>query len=103
MAASCVRCGLEVRGNYDSTCDIECGSCVQRGAAIASAREDQRRSGLDPQVCVDLRRDSGYTQKDLALRLRVTVGELSAFEQGKGLCPRKVEEWMMGTAGSSGK
>jgi DNA-binding transcriptional regulator YiaG len=94
MAAACVRCSLELRGNYSEDCDVTCGTCVQMRAARTELADEWRRSSISGDECVELRKAAGYTQHDLALRLRVRGPELSAFEQGKGLCPPEVETWM---------
>ena len=94
MAATCVQCSLEVRGNWDDGWDVVCPKCTQRGVALAEAREHHRLSGLDPELCIEARHLEGWTQQDLAQHLRLPVGHVAAFEQGHGLAPPEVEVWM---------
>ena len=89
----CTDCGSDITGNYSEDADITCGICTQFRCQVSERRAQRRLAAIATEDFVTLRKQHGWTQGDLAVKLGVPQSQVAAFEQGKDLPNAKLAEW----------
>jgi ribosome-binding protein aMBF1 (putative translation factor) len=90
---NCVDCGSDVLGNYRDDVDITCPSCTLGLCRASELQAEERLAAIDIEAFVIARKAHGWTQQDLALKLRLPQSHVSAFERGVALPSAKLADW----------
>lgn len=81
---SCSRCWREFRVDEGAN-KFTCGSCVQKTLLLLNKKRERKLMKLSPKDLKKYRKKKKWTQEDLAIKLKIPIGEVRAFEQGKSL------------------
>ena len=92
----CAKCDSDVGYEADKDILVTCSRCVQRQCRRAEYGDEAELASLDPEVCRAARQAHGWTQVDLALKLRLPVRRVSEFERGLTLPTRELYDWVSG-------
>jgi len=90
---TCIRCGSDVGGNYRDDVDITCPSCTLRLCRASELQAESRLAAIDIAEFISARKAHGWTQEDMAFKLRLPQSQVSAFERGVALPNAKLAEW----------
>lgn len=90
----CANCASDV--GYDAEDDVlvTCSRCVQAKCLRLEAGDEARLARIDPDEVRRLRKERGWSQSDLAIALRLTTNQVSAFERGLRLPPKRLADWV---------
>jgi len=93
MKLRCRSCPNLVTCN-DGTTWVQCGRCFQFRSRSAALTQKEAEKSYTPEALVKLRKEKGWTQSDLAAKLKLPPYRVSHFEQGKAGPPLKVQKFM---------
>jgi DNA-binding transcriptional regulator YiaG len=89
----CAQCDSDLGYEADSGVSVTCSRCVQAKCLRLESGDEAQRATLEPDTVKRLRKAHGWTQADLALKLRLSVQQVSEFERGLRLPDKALFEW----------
>ena len=96
---ACSSCGTPTAVDVEAS-SVRCGRCVQAQGLRIIREQEERLSKLDPGEAKKLRKECGLTQAELSFIIKVPLGSIRSFEQGKDLCTEEHYQWLQDNGGA---